>query len=70
MFYLIDNDSNRSLGEQIAVCDTTFDLESAMRIVDRRRAATGDDWEVLEIRSVYATHQATNASPAVLDRAC
>lgn len=58
MYYLINNDSDLSFSQQIAIADTTFDLESAMRIVDRRRAATGHSWVVVKIEEVYAPNNA------------
>lgn len=55
MFYLINNDSNLSLGQQIAQCDTYHNLSTATKVADLRKDKTGDNWEVIQITCVYTT---------------
>lgn len=55
MYYLINNDSDLSLAQQIAVCDTFHNVANAQRHADRLKAKTGQNWEILEIKSVYTT---------------
>ena len=55
MFSLINTSSDLSLAQQIAIADTTIWLKTAKEIAERRKAKTGDNWEVLEIKSVYTT---------------
>jgi len=55
MYYLINNDSELSLGEQIGIADAYCWLSQAKQQADRRKAQTGDNWEVIKIESVYTT---------------
>jgi hypothetical protein len=55
MYYLINNGSDLSLGQQIAQCDTFYSIATAKKVADLRKDRTGDNWEVLEIKSVYTT---------------
>jgi hypothetical protein len=52
MFYIINNDSELSLAQQIAICDTFVDLNVARRVADRKRERTGEDWVILQIKEV------------------
>lgn len=54
MYYLINNDSDLSFAQQIAICDTFHNLPSAIRHAKLRSEATGQSWEVVELRSVFA----------------
>jgi hypothetical protein len=58
MYYLINNDSDLSFAEQIAICDTFHDLPAAIRHAKQRSEKTGQSWEVVELRSVFSIHQA------------
>lgn len=55
MFYLINNDSDLSFAQQIALADTTVYLKTAKEWADRRKAETGDNWEVIKLEAVYTT---------------
>jgi hypothetical protein len=55
MFYLINNSSDLSLAEQIAKCDTFHNRGTATKVADLRKEKTGDNWEVIQIISVYTT---------------
>lgn len=55
MYYLINNASDLTLSEQIALCDTTLYLQTAMDWADRRKAETGDNWCVIQIGEIYNT---------------
>jgi hypothetical protein len=55
MYYLINNDSSLSLAHQIAQCDTYHNLSTAKKVADLRKDKTGDNWEVIQITSVYTT---------------
>jgi len=67
MFYLINNNSDLSFAEQIALCDTTVYLKTAREWADRRKAETGDCWEVILITSAYITQTLDEAHRAALD---
>ena len=54
MYYLIDNDSDLSFAQQIAIADTYCWLSQAKQQADRRTANTGDRWVVVKIEEVYA----------------
>ena len=62
MYYLIDNDSDLSFAQQIAVCDTFLWLDAAINSANRRSAQTGHSWEVVEIRNVYTVQAGEEAS--------
>ncbi len=53
MYYLIDNDSDLSFAQQIAIADTFCWLSQAKQQADRRTANTGHRWCVIKIESVY-----------------
>jgi hypothetical protein len=55
MYYLINNDSDLSFAQQIAIADTYCWLSQAKQQADRRIANTGDRWVVVKIEEVYAT---------------
>jgi hypothetical protein len=57
MYYLINNDSPLSFAQQIAICDTFHDLDSAIRHAKLRSERTGQSWEVIELRSVFTIDQ-------------
>jgi len=67
MYYLINNSSDLSLSEQIARCESFVHLAAARRRADALKALNGNDWEVLEIRSVYTTQTFDEAHRAALD---
>ena len=67
MFYLINNDSELSISQQIATCDTFVNVASAMRSANVKKKMTGKNWEVLEIRSVFTTQTLDEAHMAALD---
>ena len=54
MYYLIDNDSDLTFAQQIAIADTYCWLSQAKQQADRRTAATGHSWVVVKIEEVYA----------------
>jgi hypothetical protein len=64
MYYLINNSSALGLGQQIALADTTLYLKTAKEWADRRKAKTGDNWEVIKIESVYTTQTIDEAHMA------
>jgi hypothetical protein len=53
MYYLINNDSDLSFAQQIAIADTYCWLSQAKQQADRRTSATGDSWVVIKIEEVY-----------------
>jgi hypothetical protein len=55
MYYLINNDSDLSFAQQIAIADTYCWLSQAKQQADRRTANTGDRWVVVKIEEVYTT---------------
>jgi len=55
MYYLIDNDSDLSFAQQIAIADTFCWLSQAQQQADRRTAQTGNRWCVVKIEEVYTT---------------
>lgn len=67
MYYLINNDSQLSLAEQIALCDTFLHLKTAKEVADLRKSKTGDNWEVVEIRTAYMTQTFDEAHWKALD---
>ena len=67
MYYLINNSSDLSLAQQIALCDTTLYLKTATEWADRRKAETGDNWCVIKIGEVYNTQTLDEAHMAALD---
>jgi hypothetical protein len=54
MYYIINNDSDLSFAQQIAIADTYCWLSQAKQQADRRTANTGDRWVVVKIEEVYA----------------
>jgi hypothetical protein len=54
MYYLINNDSDLSFSQQIAIADTYCWLSQAMEQADRRTANTGHSWVVVKIEEIYA----------------
>lgn len=67
MYYLINNDSHQTLGDQIARCDTFHNLDTAKKVADLRKDKTGDNWEVIQITSVYTTQTLDEAHRGALD---
>jgi hypothetical protein len=67
MYYLINNNSDLSLGQQIAQCDTFHNLATAKKVADRRKEKTGNNWELLEIKTAYTTQTFDEAHRAALD---
>jgi hypothetical protein len=67
MFYLISPDSDVSIAEQIAQCETFVSASAASRRADALKALNGQNREVLEIRSVYTTQTFDEAHRAALD---
>ena len=67
MYYLINNNNDLSLGQQIAICDTFHNLATAKKVADLRKDKTGDNWEVLEIKTAYMTQTFDEAHRAALD---
>ena len=67
MYYLINIDSELSLAEQIALCDTTLYLKTATDWADRRKAETGKNWCVIRIGEVYTTQTLDEAYRRALD---
>ena len=67
MYYLINNDSQLSLGQQIAQCDTYHNLSTAKKVADLRKDRTGDNWSVIKIEDVYTTQTFDEAHRAALD---
>jgi hypothetical protein len=55
MYYLINNDSELSFAQQIAIADAFSWLETAKRLADSRTAKTGNRWCVVKIEEVYTT---------------
>jgi hypothetical protein len=55
MYYLINNDSKLSFAQQIAIADTFVWISQAKQQADRRKAKTGENWEVVKMESVYTT---------------
>jgi hypothetical protein len=58
MYYLINNDSDVSFAQQIAIADTYCWLSQAKQQAERRTDATGDSWVVVKIEEVYAPNNA------------
>ena len=67
MYYLINNASDLTFSEQIAICDTTLYLQIAMDWADRCKAETGDNWCVIQITSVYTTQTLDEAHREALN---
>lgn len=67
MYYLINNDSQLSLAQQIAICDTFSYLKTAKEVAEFRKAKTGENWEVIEIRNVYTTQTLEEAMAEASD---
>jgi hypothetical protein len=67
MYYLINNDSDLSIGQQIAQCDTYYNLSTAKKVADLRKNKTGDNWEVIQIASVYTTQTLDEAHREAFD---
>jgi hypothetical protein len=57
MYYLINNDSDLSFAQQIAIADTYCWLSQAKQQADRRTANTGDRWAVIKIEEVYTPQE-------------
>jgi hypothetical protein len=57
MYYLINNDSDLSFAQQIAIADTYCWLSQAKQQADRRTSNTGDRWVVVKIEEVYAPQE-------------
>lgn len=59
MYYtLINNDSDMSFSDQIAIADVYFWLSTAKSQADSRNARTGDSWAVVKIETVYTAETA------------
>jgi hypothetical protein len=54
MYYLINNDSDLTFAQQIAIADTYAWLSQAKQQADRRTANSGDRWVVVKIEEIYA----------------
>jgi len=67
MYYLINNNSDLSLAQQIAICDTTGYFKMAKEWADRRKAQTGNNWSVIKIDDVYTTQTFDEAHMEALD---
>jgi hypothetical protein len=67
MYYLINNNSDLPLAQQIAICDTTVYLKTAKEWADRRKAQTGNNWSVIKIDDVYTTQTFDEAHMEALD---
>jgi hypothetical protein len=67
MFYLINNDSDTSFAQQLATAASYLWLETAKKAADRRKEQTGNNWEVVEIKSAYTTQTFDEAHRAALD---
>ena len=67
MYYLINTSSDASLAEQIACCETFLNIANAQRRADGLKALTGNNWEILQIKSVYSTQTFDEAHRAALD---
>ncbi len=57
MYYLINNDSDLSFAQQIAIADTYCWLSQAKQQADRRTSTTGHRWVVVKIEEVYAPQE-------------
>jgi hypothetical protein len=57
MYYLINNDSDLSFSQQIAIADTYCWLAQAKQQADRRTSTTGDRWVVVKIEEIYAPQE-------------
>ena len=57
MYYLINNDSDLSFAQQIAIADTYCWLSQAKQQADRRTANTGDRWVVVKIEEIYTPQE-------------
>jgi hypothetical protein len=53
MYYLINNDSDLTFAQQIAIADTYCWLSQAKQQADRRTANTGHRWCVIKIEEIY-----------------
>jgi len=67
MFYLINNSSELSFGQQIAQCDSFWNLANAKKVADLRKDKTGDNWEVIKITSAYTTQTLDEAHMKATD---
>lgn len=68
MYYLINTDSHLSIAEQIG--DThapIFNRGNAIFRADSLKAQTGDNWEVIQITSIYTTQTLDEAHRGALD---
>jgi hypothetical protein len=68
MYYLINDDSEMSFAQQIAICDTFHNIANAVRRADALKTKTGQNWSVVKLDSVYTTqtlHEALLKSPDV-----
>jgi hypothetical protein len=54
MYYLINNDSDLTFSQQIAIADTYCWLSQAKQQADRRTDTTGQRWVVVKIEEIYA----------------
>ena len=57
MYYLINNDSDLTFSQQIAIADTYCWLSQAKQQADRRTDTTGQRWVVVKIEEVYAPQE-------------
>jgi hypothetical protein len=68
MYYLINNDSQLTIAQQIGdTHDILHNVHNAMRRADALKAQTGDNWEVIQIKSVYTTQTLDEAHREALD---
>lgn len=67
MYFLINDDSDLSFTQQLAVADSYLWLETAKKSADRRKERTGKNWSIVKIESVYTTQTFDEAHRAALD---
>jgi len=67
MYYLINNNSDMSLTQQIARCDIFANIADAQRWANALKAKTGDNWEVIQIINVYTPQTLDEAHMEALD---
>jgi len=68
MYYLINDDSELSFAQQIAICDTFHNIATAKKVADFRKDKFRQNWSVVKLESVYTTqtlHEAMLKSPDV-----
>jgi len=68
MYYLINNDSQLTIAQQIGdTHDAIVNRGNAISRADSLKAQTGDNWEVIQITSVYTTQTLDEAHREALD---